>query len=228
MENKKSFIFIETMQETIQELNDQPELQLELYKAIINYGLYQEDTAKTPMIKALMVQFKMILDSQQKKRKTLADNGRKGGSKPKQSESKTKQKKANEKQNESLIENCKLKIENCKSNNIYTLGEFKNVKLNDDQIKKLQEAYGRTQTNAYIKYLDEYIEMKGYKAKNHYLAIKKWVVDAVAEEEARKQKNQRKENRDEIIPEYDNTNNPKLDNKRFEEIIRRRNNESIN
>ena len=30
-----------------------------------------------------------------------------------------------------------------------------------------------------IKFLDEYIEMKGYKAKSHYLCIKKWVIDAV-------------------------------------------------
>ena len=33
--------------------------------------------------------------------------------------------------------------------------------------------------------LDEYIEMKGYKAKNHYLAIKKWVVSAVEQNKIR-------------------------------------------
>ena len=33
-----------------------------------------------------------------------------------------------------------------------------------------------------IQYLDEYIEMKGYKAKNHYLCIRKWVVDAVSKQ----------------------------------------------
>lgn len=34
-----------------------------------------------------------------------------------------------------------------------------------------------------IRYLDEYIEMKGYKAKSHYLAIKNWVVDAVKQKQ---------------------------------------------
>ena len=36
-----------------------------------------------------------------------------------------------------------------------------------------------------IKYLDEYIEMKGYKANSHYLAIRKWVVNAVNEQNER-------------------------------------------
>ena len=40
-----------------------------------------------------------------------------------------------------------------------------------------------------IEFLDEYIEMKGYKAKNHYLAIRRWVNDAVKEQKARQEKN---------------------------------------
>lgn len=56
-------------------------------------------------------------------------------------------------------------------------GEYKNVLLKDEELQKLKEEYGNWQE--LIKYLDEYIEMKGYKAKSHYLCIKKWVVDAV-------------------------------------------------
>ena len=56
-------------------------------------------------------------------------------------------------------------------------GEYKNVLLKDSEINKLKEDYSNWEE--LIKYLDEYIEMKGYKAKSHYLAIKKWVVDAV-------------------------------------------------
>ena len=56
-------------------------------------------------------------------------------------------------------------------------GEYKNVLLKDEELQKLQQDYSNWEQ--LITYLDEYIEMKGYKAKSHYLAIKKWVVDAV-------------------------------------------------
>lgn len=56
-------------------------------------------------------------------------------------------------------------------------GEYKNVLLKDEELQRLKEEYENWEE--LIKYLDEYIEMKGYKAKSHYLCIKKWVVDAV-------------------------------------------------
>ena len=58
-------------------------------------------------------------------------------------------------------------------------GEYRHVLLTDDQYKKLAHDYPNP--DELITFLDEYIEMKGYKAKNHYLAIRKWVVDAVNE-----------------------------------------------
>lgn len=62
-------------------------------------------------------------------------------------------------------------------------GEYGHVLLTDEQEDKLIEEYGEIVTAKAITFLDEYIEMKGYKAKNHYLAIKKWVIDAVRERE---------------------------------------------
>ena len=56
-------------------------------------------------------------------------------------------------------------------------GEYKNVLLKDEELQSLKDTYSNWEE--LIKYLDEYIEMKGYKAKSHYLCIKKWVVDAV-------------------------------------------------
>lgn len=56
-------------------------------------------------------------------------------------------------------------------------GEYKNVLLKDEELQKLKEEYQNWKE--LIRYLDEYIEMKGYKAKSHYLCIRKWVVDAV-------------------------------------------------
>ena len=54
--------------------------------------------------------------------------------------------------------------------------------LTDQEREKLFDRYGEGTTVEAIKYLDEYIERKGYKAKSHYLTIIKWVVDAVAKE----------------------------------------------
>ena len=49
--------------------------------------------------------------------------------------------------------------------------------------KELQSLKGEYQNwEQLISYLDEYIEMKGYKAKSHYLCIKKSVVEAVKKE----------------------------------------------
>lgn len=71
----------------------------------------------------------------------------------------------------------------------HTWGEFKHVKLTDSEIEKLRKAYGSKMTDECIVFLDEYIERKGYKAKNHYLTIKKWVADAVIEERQKQRKN---------------------------------------
>lgn len=66
-------------------------------------------------------------------------------------------------------------------------GEYNNVRLTDDEMNKLNEELGAHMTTACITFLDEYIEMKGYKAKSHYLAIKKWVVNAVKERQPKEQ-----------------------------------------
>ena len=39
----------------------------------------------------------------------------------------------------------------------------------------------KDETKEAIKYLDEYIEMKGTKYTSHYMALRKWVFDAVKE-----------------------------------------------
>lgn len=61
-------------------------------------------------------------------------------------------------------------------------GEFHHVLLTDAEMGKLEADLGKEMTADCIAYLDEYIERKGYKAKSHYLTIKKWVVDAVKRE----------------------------------------------
>lgn len=60
-------------------------------------------------------------------------------------------------------------------------GEYNHVLLTDKQLEKLNEDYGEEQTKEAIKYLDEYIQMKGYKCKDYNLALRKWVFKAVEE-----------------------------------------------
>ena len=68
-------------------------------------------------------------------------------------------------------------------------GSYEHVLLTDDEMNKLINELGEAMYSKCITFLDEYIEMKGYKAKNHYLVIKKWVVDAVKEKEQKSNHN---------------------------------------
>lgn len=64
-------------------------------------------------------------------------------------------------------------------------GNYQHVLITDTEKEKLDQEYGRDRVDKAITFLDEYIEMKGYKAKSHYLALKKWVFQAVSEQERR-------------------------------------------
>lgn len=58
-------------------------------------------------------------------------------------------------------------------------GEYENVKLTDKEKEKLLNELDEFRFNLVIKRLDEYIEETGKKYKNHYLTIKRWVIEAV-------------------------------------------------
>lgn len=69
-------------------------------------------------------------------------------------------------------------------------GEYKHVKLTDKERDKLFNDFGEEETLEAITFLDEYIQMKGYKAKDHNLALRKWVFKAVNEQKAKSQPKQ--------------------------------------
>lgn len=102
-----------------------------------------------------------------------------------------------QRENENLKE--KIKALTSKNAGKKIFGEYKNVRLTQKEFKMLIECYGEELTKQLIMYLDEYIEMKGYKAKSHYLCIKKWVVDAVKE---KKYKYKKQPIREEKVPEW--------------------------
>lgn len=63
-------------------------------------------------------------------------------------------------------------------------GEYGHVLLSVEEEEKLIDEYGCILTAKAITFLDEYIETKkNYKSDNHYITIKKWVVNAVMERE---------------------------------------------
>jgi hypothetical protein len=53
-------------------------------------------------------------------------------------------------------------------------GEYKHVLLTSDEYQRLCEDWGEQEVLRMIKTLDEGIETKGYKYKNHNLALRKW------------------------------------------------------
>lgn len=63
-------------------------------------------------------------------------------------------------------------------------GEFQNVLLSDDEYDLLIEEFGNPKL--LIKRLDEYKEQSGKRYNSDYMAIRKWVVEAVKEDEAKK------------------------------------------
>jgi predicted phage replisome organizer len=68
-----------------------------------------------------------------------------------------------------------------KQKHIY--GEYKKVKLTDDELEKLKTDYGEQRTLQAIQYLDEYKAMKGKKYDSDYLAMRKWVFKALDEKQ---------------------------------------------
>ena len=64
-------------------------------------------------------------------------------------------------------------------------GEFQKVLLTDAEFEKLADDFGSDLRDKAISFLDAYIEEKGYKSKSHNLAIRRWVIDAVKENEAK-------------------------------------------
>ena len=53
--------------------------------------------------------------------------------------------------------------------------------MTDDEFFRLANDLGQDMRDECIKFLDEYIEEKGYKSNSHNLSIRRWVVGAVNE-----------------------------------------------
>ena len=69
-----------------------------------------------------------------------------------------------------------------------TYGTGGNVKLTIKEYEKLVTDYGAEKTNKAIELLDGYIADKGYKSKDNNRALRRWVFDAVDEQEQKRAK----------------------------------------
>ena len=65
---------------------------------------------------------------------------------------------------------------------LHSYGEYKHVKLTDEQYKKLVDDFGQDLTDGGIKAVDEYCEMNGKSYKNYALTIRKWGITRAREE----------------------------------------------
>lgn len=54
-------------------------------------------------------------------------------------------------------------------------GEYKHIKLTDEQHSKLILDYGEQKTSEYIKRCDEYVQQTGKSYKDYYLTIRNWI-----------------------------------------------------
>ena len=75
-----------------------------------------------------------------------------------------------------------LKEENEIKEEKHKYGEYNHVLLTDKELNRLKDEIGEKNTESAIKLLDEAIEMKGYKYKSHYLAIRKWVLTSLKQQ----------------------------------------------
>lgn len=97
------------------------------------------------------------------------------------------------------VGNTRVLSKNTRAPSKHIHGEHKKVRLTDDELNKLKSEYSNS--DELIQYLDEYKAMTGKTYKSDYLAIKKWVVNAV-EEKRRKQQLYRKNQRVVPLPKY--------------------------
>lgn len=194
----ESFVMYRSFHEALSELTR--EQYGNVMFAINEYALNGTEIELSGIEKAIFLMAKPQLDANEK-RKT---NGLKGGrpkktngyenEKPMVIEKEEKQKpnvnvNVNVNDNANVNENeCITAIPSGKASQKHKYGQYKHVLLTDEEVFKLTEKEGADRVDKAITFLDEYIEMKGYKAKSHYLAMLKWVFQAVTEQERRQGK----------------------------------------
>lgn len=152
MQEVEKFTFLKLYADTIKKLSESDErLAEQLCRKIVQYWIYWEYEETNPIVDALFIQSKAMIDKRRKFSIANAENWKKWWrpSKTKKTETKPK-KKQNEsesKANESKIENIKLKIENWKENEII---------LSNDSESKDSDAYWNADVNECLNLIKQF------------------------------------------------------------------------
>lgn len=184
--SKKSCVLYDSWGELIYNLPD--EMAGLLIKEIISYAFDMEPMPDVdPAIHAMFAMIKTKMDDDMRLYQAKVDR-LKANSERNRHDIETKSKRnrnevsgVSESVSESVYvsESDSVSVNESEKDKKHIYGEYKHVKLTDKERDQLFNDYGEAETLKAIKYLDEYIEMKGAKYKSHYLAMRKWVFDAV-------------------------------------------------
>lgn len=173
---KESFVFYKSFYESIKEVDDN--IQLELFKAICEYSLNNEEIELTPISRALFTLMKPIIDSATKRYVASVENGKKGGA-PKGNQNAKKQPKNNLKQpNNNLTKTKEQPKNNLNDNvndndndNIYNyISENFGITINGTNLLKLQK-WEEIFTNDILKYGVDLCVKNGVRTFSYLLAI---------------------------------------------------------
>jgi hypothetical protein len=175
---RESIVFYRSFYEAIAQLQD-TKTKVEVYDAVFEYGLNGVETEITGIAGALFTAFKPQIDKNNKR----YENSLKGGA-PKGNQNAKKQPKTTEKQPKNNQKQPKTTETEVKE----TYGTGGNVKLTIAEYERLVTDYGADKTNKAIELLDGYIADKGYKSKDNNRALRRWVFDAVEEQEQKRAK----------------------------------------
>lgn len=209
---RDSFILYTEQKEVVDKLTD--EQAGKIFKAIYEYVQTDKMPELDNLLDIIIIPFKQSLDRNSEKweeiKKKRSEAGKLGAEIKKQKQAKeananfAKNEIANQAVNVSVPVNVPVNDNNIASEeksstatakaSKHKYGTYKHVLLKDEELQSLKDTYSNWEE--LINYLDEYIEMKGYKAKSHYLCIKKWVVDAVNKQNKQTSYKTKKENFD--------------------------------
>lgn len=197
----ESVIMYKSFHEAIKELK--PSDKLKVYDAVFNYSFEGIEPKLTGVCKAVFALIKPQIDANTKRRQngTLgAEHGIKGGRPKKEKPIGVSENNAigvseitpNVNVNDNVNDNVNVK-ENIKEkpHTKHKHGVYNKVMLTDEEYSKLVKEYGEDRTMAAIKFLDEYIAEKDYKSKSHYLAIRRWVIQALNDRKGKASNNAR-------------------------------------
>lgn len=187
----------------------------QLLKAMLRYQSEEDPQIEDPMMAAVFEMIKETLDDNNEKYEKICEARKDAANKRwNASECKSMQKDANA--STSMHEDADKDLdkdilasndaENKKRTSApkHKYGEYQHVLLTDDQYEKLVKDYGEDLVKAGIKMVDEQVQLKGTKYKDHNLAIRKWGIDAAREPKAPPGKTRQYHNRYNDFPQRDN------------------------